>query len=149
MSEVSVKRRRDDVADSGVLGIKNVRMDKETIKELTLKKIMSASAAMRSVVSVSNTFGLIETQQEEEWILCEGCHKRAPRARPLDTSALVGECRFCSRRNLCGDCWSLCKQCGMEACPLCSVKDYSSRDTAVVCLDCKRHASRTTILARR
>jgi hypothetical protein len=144
-----VKRRRDDEGTEPLTLIqKNVKIDKETIKQLTLKKIMNASAVMRNAVSAKASFAESEVRQED-WILCEGCHKRAPRARSTDSLSLVGECRFCSRRNLCDDCWSVCKQCGMEACPLCSVKDYSGRDTAAICLDCKRHASRLCGIIRR
>ena len=129
------RRQREDAISDGPTLMKNVRIDKEAVKQQTLKRIMQASAAMRLAV--------IENHPKEhvELILCEGCHKRAQRAEG-PSSSLVGECRFCSRRNLCVECWSTCKQCGMEVCPLCSVKDYSSRDTVSVCLDCKRHTTK-------
>ena len=129
------RRQRDESTTTAPALQKNVRIDKEAVKQMTLKRIMEASAAMRLAV--------IENPAREnfEKILCEGCHKRANRAEG-SSSSLVGECRFCSRRNLCVDCWSTCKQCGMEVCPLCSVKDYSNRDTVSVCLDCKRHTTK-------
>ncbi len=133
---VHLKRRhREESAIEPSGSHKNVRIDKEAVKQQTLKRIMQASAAMRLAV--------IENPAKEnfEMILCEGCHKRAHRAEG-PSSSLVGECRFCSRRNLCVDCWSTCKQCGMEVCPLCAVKDYSNRDTVSVCLDCKRHSTK-------
>lgn len=93
-------------------------------KARTLKRLMSAN-----IVTTSNV----------EKILCEGCHKRALPAEPDFSGNLTGECRFCSRRSLCIDCWSLCKICRLELCSLCSVKDYSQQDTLTVCLDCYRH----------
>lgn len=126
------RRLRDD--DPGTAH-KAVRIDKSALRQLTLKRIMSAAASFE--------------MKEPQLILCEGCHRRAPPAElPAGSGALVGECRFCSRRSLCNECWSLCAKCGMETCPLCSVKDYSARDTVAVCLDCKRHATQKPLVRR-
>lgn len=125
MSMCLGKRQRDD--ERPAEREKALRVDVQGVKDLTLKRLMAAGAAER-------------TKEVPSLILCEGCHRRAPPAEsPCDSWALVGECRFCSRRNLCIDCWTRCASCGMETCPLCSVKDYSGRDTVAVCLDCKRH----------
>ena len=134
-----VKRGLDDCSGSQTVvlsqnrlgGNKTVRIDKEAIKQRTLKKLMSAGEIYRSSVQIG----------EAEKILCEGCHKRAPPAVGSHGS-LVGECRFCSRRTLCVDCWSMCKLCGMEVCSLCSVKDYSQKDTVILCLDCYKNKTR-------
>jgi len=129
------KRRRDDSSPLllHVQPTKSVRIDKG---QLTLKRIMSAGHGP-------------PTEFPSLSILCEGCHRRAPPAEPLlSSSALVGECRFCSRRSLCRECWSLCAKCGMETCPLCSVQDYSGRDTVAVCLDCKRHSNQKPLVRR-
>lgn len=129
------KRRREDAQPHDPAGLKNVRIDKSTIRELTLKRLMSAGHADSKIKSAP-------------LILCEGCHRRAPPAESACPAALVGECRFCSRRTLCVECWSLCAKCGMETCPLCSVQDYSGRDTVAVCLDCKRHSIQRPIVRR-
>lgn len=145
MSELCFgKRRREDEGATAADLAKNIRIDKAGIQEQTLKRLMAAGCAKRPQASSSTSGASL--------ILCEGCHKRAP---PADSScssdswALVGECRFCSRRSLCIDCWARCASCGMETCSLCSVKDYSGRDTVAVCLDCKRHQSRQKPLIRR
>ena len=111
-----------------------VRIDKQAVKENTLRRLLSAGEAYQSVLRKAGPL-------EVEKILCESCHKRAypAEASPSYSGNLVGECRFCSRRALCVDCWSTCRMCRMEACSLCSVKDYSQKDTAAVCLDCHRH----------
>ena len=118
--------------------IKTSRVDTSLVKEMTLKRIMNAGQVYRSKLPLHP---INIPQPQVELILCEGCHKRTSPAElnVSSSSALVGECRFCSRRSLCADCWSLCAVCGWETCPLCSVKDYSSRETVAVCLDCKRH----------
>ena len=137
---MSTKRGRDDTGVAVAAEGKAVRIDKGYIKELTLKKIMAAGTIYKASVQAASFI----TPMPVPLILCEACHRRAPSAEPAGGSpSLVGECRFCSRRSLCTDCWSMCSMCGMETCTLCSVKDYSSRDTVAVCLDCKRHAART------
>jgi hypothetical protein len=139
MSLCLSKRRREDLADDA--GGKTLRIDKLAVQELTLRRIMAAghSKSRDSLPSVEPSF-----------ILCEGCHKRAPPAEATieNNWSLVGECRFCSRRSLCVDCWARCASCGMETCPLCSVKDYSGRDTVAICLDCKRHQTQKPIIRR-
>jgi hypothetical protein len=121
-----MKRRvvQEDICEATT---KVIRVDKGG---LALKKIMTA--AKSRVHDQSTTL-----------ILCESCHKRAPPAEsentPSNPTVLVGECRFCSRRNLCVDCWTTCMHCGLEVCPVCSIKDYSGRNTSAVCLDCKRY----------
>lgn len=128
-----IKRRRDEE----ICGVqKAVRIDQSAVKEMTLKRLMGAGKAKE------------ERREHAELILCESCHKRAPAAESADSWALVGECRFCSRRSLCVDCWARCASCGMETCPLCSVKDYSGRDTVAVCLDCKRHSTQKPLIRR-
>jgi hypothetical protein len=137
MSILIGKRRRDGTEE--VLVQKTVRVDPLAVQEQTLKRLMAAGQAR---AAPSRTTGI-------SLILCEGCHKWAPPAEsPNDNWALVGECRFCSRRSLCVDCWTRCASCGMETCPLCSVKDYSGRDTVAVCLDCKRHQTQKPIVRR-
>lgn len=131
------KRALDSSGDSQTTVLlvnmeKTVRIDKQAIKERTLKRLMSAGEAYRMSVE--------STRLEIEKILCEGCHKRA---YPAEADSgycgnLVGECRFCSRRSLCRDCWATCKICRLELCSLCSVKDYSQKDTQTLCLDCYR-----------
>lgn len=122
---------------------KSTRIDTSLIKELTLKKIMNAGQVFRYKISQMNP--LQPNNPTVELILCEGCHKRAPPPESSAGTALVGECRFCSRRSLCSDCWGTCCMCGMEVCPLCSVKDYSGRETVPVCLDCKRHSAKSIV----
>ena len=125
-------KRRQEGESAGQTKV--VKVDKAG---LTLKKIMTGGFSLR----------MMNRESTVELILCESCHKRAP--RPSGGGIFVGECRFCSRRSLCVDCWSTCKLCGMETCPLCSVKDYSERETAAICLDCKRHANRNSGIIRR
>lgn len=140
MSALMCKRRRDDATPADVGFPKNVRIDKHAVQENTLKRLMAAGSGKASLRPPESCISLI---------LCEGCHKRAPPAEsPDDSWALVGECRFCSRRSLCIDCWTRCASCGMETCPLCSVKDYSGRDTVAVCLDCKRHHTQKPLIRR-
>jgi hypothetical protein len=133
------KRPRDDVGCGEQ--IKAVRIDTVAVQHATLKRIMAAGQEKPRARQLDVDVGRI-------LILCEGCHKQAAPAESSDSYALVGECRFCSRRNLCIDCWTRCASCGMETCPLCSVKDYSGRDTVAVCLDCKRHHSRKPLIRR-
>ena len=133
MESVSKRRREDEVFS---VVPKTVRIDKVAVQELTLKRLMCAAQARPKEQSVTSL------------ILCESCHKRAPAAESTDSWALVGECRFCSRRSLCGDCWGRCASCGMETCTLCSVKDYSGRETVAVCLDCKRHSTQKPLVRR-
>ena len=131
-----MKRRLQDEVVGDVCQGKVVKVDKGG---LTLRKIMTGGMSVKTVRS---------EMRFEDLILCESCHKRG--IAPTGSGVLVGECRFCSRRSLCIDCWSTCKLCGLETCPLCSVKDYSERDTAAVCLDCKRHhANRNSGIIRR
>lgn len=131
------KRQRDDRTEEQP---KTVRIDPHAVQEMTLKRLMAAGHSSKSRSVRSESSGVM--------ILCEACHKRAPPAESSDSYALVGECRFCSRRSLCVDCWTRCASCGMETCPLCSVKDYSGADTVAVCLDCKRHHARKPLLRR-
>ncbi len=126
-TRIMKRRVWEQLEQNNETATKVVRIDKGA---MTLKKIMSAVVEVKEVPPPS-------------LILCESCHKRAPPAEKdacASALILVGECRFCSRRSLCAECWTTCMHCGLEICPLCSVKDYSGRCTSAVCLDCKRYA---------
>ena len=101
------------------------KMDDKGVALNTLQRLMSAGSNVKPL----NPFAQLSTL-----VLCEACHKRKS---PAEQSALnIGECRFCSRRTLCGDCAGVCAFCGFETCSVCSTKDYQQKATVIVCLDC-------------
>ena len=125
-----MKRAIHDQDESQTYGAPQPRS--KEIRRATPSSTTVAMLMNRSRAPVIGNFSAPLIQPVCESILCESCG----RARLAPLAPLTGICRFCSRGRVCGDCAAFCDRCGSECCTVCSVKDYSARETVVVCLDC-------------